>query len=135
MELVTTLVVLAAAAWFVHTLHLPARMREARLNAELASIVDSGTAELVEEKLRTEPQLVRVRTGRHLGGPFLDILLDSRRLHLRLYHDAPAPVAAGDAFARLTVLRRVDEVGWVAVFDGPGGPQRYLGWLVESAPA
>jgi hypothetical protein len=135
MELVTTLVVLGLVAWVLNALHLPARIRAARLNAELASMVDSGTAELVEEKLRVEPQLVRVRTGRHFGGPFLDILLESRRLHLRLYHDARPPVAAGEAFARLTDLRRVDEIGWVAVFDGPRGPQRYIGWLVESAAA
>jgi hypothetical protein len=135
MELVTTLVVLGLGAWVVYALRLPALFRELRLNAELASVVDSGTAELVEEKLRIEPQLVQVRTGRHFGGPFLEIALDSRRLHLRLYHDARPPAASGEAFVRLTVLRRVDEIGWVAVFDGPRGPQRYLGWLVESAAA
>jgi hypothetical protein len=32
-------------------------------------------------------------------------------------------------------LRRVDEIGWVAEFDGPRGPQQYLGWLVETAAA
>jgi hypothetical protein len=135
MELVTTMVVLALVAVLVQALDLPARIREARVNAELASIVDGGTAELVQEKLLGGPQMVRVRTGRQIGGPFLDILLDSRRLHLRLYHDARTPVPAGQAFARLTVLRRVDEIGWVAVFDGPRGPQRYLGWLMESGAA
>ena len=135
MELVTTLAVVGLVAMVVGALHLPARIREARLNAELASIVDGGTADLVQEKLTLEPQLVGVRTGRHMGGPFLDIVVDSRRLHLRLYHDASPPVGPVRAFARLTQLRRVDEIGWVAVFDGPAGPQRYLGWLVESTAA
>jgi hypothetical protein len=135
MELVTTFMVVGLVAALVRGLHLPTRLRQARLNAELASIVDSGTAELVEEQLRVEPQLVRVRTGRHMSGPFLDILLGSRRLHLRLYHDARTPVPSGQAFARLTHLRRVDEIGWVAEFDGPRGPQQYLGWLVETAAA
>ncbi|HKA05466.1 MAG TPA: hypothetical protein VKD67_14120 [Acidimicrobiales bacterium] len=133
MELVTAVGVVALAAVLVRALHLPVRFREARINAELASIVNGGTAELVEEKLRSGPQLVRVRTGRHIGGPFLDIVLDSRCLHLRLYHDARPPAPAGQSFARLTGLRRVDEIGWVAVFDGPQGPQRYLGWLLEAA--
>jgi hypothetical protein len=135
MQLVTTLIVLGLVAALVGELHLPSRLREAGVNAELASIVDSGTAELVEEQLRVEPQLVRVRTGRHMSGPFLDILLGSRRVHLRLYRDARTPVPSGQAFARLTHLRRVDEIGWVAVFDGPRGPQQYLGWLVETAAA
>ena len=135
MELVTTFMVLGLVAVMVRGLHLSTRLRQARFNAELASIVDSGTAELVEEQLRVQPQLVRVRTGRHMSGPFLDILLGSRRLHLRLYHDARTPVPSGQAFARLTHLRRVDEIGWVAEFDGPRGPQQYLGWLVETAAA
>jgi|RhiMetdeSRZDD1v2_1073273.scaffolds.fasta_scaffold656462_3 hypothetical protein len=135
MELVTTFMVVGLVAALVRGLQLPTRFREARFNAELASIVDSGTAELVEEQLRVEPQLVRVRTGRHMSGPFLDILLGSRRLHLRLYQDARTPVPSGQAFARLTHLRRVDEIGWVAEFDGPRGPQQYLGWLVETAAA
>jgi hypothetical protein len=135
MELVTTFMVVGLVAALVRGLQLPTRFRHARFNAELASIVDSGTAELVEEQLSVEPQLVRVRTGRHMSGPFLDILLGSRRLHLRLYQDARTPVPSGQAFARLTHLRRVDEIGWVAEFDGPRGPQQYLGWLVETAAA
>ena len=135
MELVTTVGVVGLVLVLVHALRLPARFREAHLNAELASIVDSGSAELVEERLQSGPQMVRVRTGRHMGGPFLDIVLESRRLHLRLYHDASPPAPAGEAFARLTGLRRVDEIGWIAIFDTPRGPQRYLGWLVEAAAA
>jgi hypothetical protein len=135
MELVTTVGVVVLAVVLVRALQLPARFQEARVDAELASIVNGGTAELVEERLNSGPQLVRVRTGRRIGGPFLDIVLDSRCLHLRLYHDARTPAPAGQAFARLTGLRRVDEIGWVAVFDGPRGPQRYLGWLVEAAAA
>jgi hypothetical protein len=70
-----------------------------------------------------------------MSGPFLDIVLGSRLVHLRLYHDARTPVPSGQAFARLTHLRRVDEIGWIAEFDGPRGPQQYLGWLVETAAA
>jgi hypothetical protein len=135
MGLVTTLVLLGMAAVVLHVLRLPDRCHAGRLNAELASMIDSGTAELVQEQLRVGPQMVRVRTGRRLGGPFLDIVLDSRRVHLRLYRDARTPAVAGEACARLMVLRRVDELGWVAVFDGPRGHQRYLGWLVESTRA
>ena len=51
MALVTTCVLLGLVAWVLYAVHLPARTREARLNAELASMVDGGTAELVEEKL------------------------------------------------------------------------------------
>ena len=135
MELVTTLTVLGLGALLVYAFDLPGRIRAARFNGEMASMIDTGAAELVEEKLRTAPQLVRVRTGRQMGGPFLDILLDSRCLHLRLYREARTPAPPGQAFARLTHLGRVDEVGWVAIFDGPRGPQRYLGWLMETAAA
>src|SRR5262245_62993035 len=136
MELVTTFIVLAlVVAVLVGGLDLPGRIRAARVSAELASVIDGGTAELVEEQLRAEPQLVRVRTGRNMSGPFLEIVLGSRCVHLRLYHDARTPVPSGQAFARLTHLRRVDEIGWVAEFDGPRGPQQYRGWLVETAAA
>ena len=135
MELVTTFMLLGLVAMLVRAFDLPGRLGAARVNAELASIVDSGTAELVEEQLRVGPQLVQVRTGRHVSGPFLDIVLGSRRVHMRLYQDARTPVPSGQAFARLTHLRRVDEIGWLAEFDGPRGPQQYLGWLVETAAA
>jgi len=135
MGLVTAVVVGILLVMLVGVLDGPGRLRVARVDAELASMVDGATAELVEEKLRSGPQLVRVRTGRRIGGPFLDILLDSRCLHLRLYHDARTPAPAGQSFVRLTALGRVEEIGWIAVFDGPRGPQRYLGWLVEAAAA
>jgi len=135
MELVTAFIVLGLVAVPVRAWDLPGRIRAARVDAGLASVIDRGTAELVEEQLRIEPQLVQVRTGRHMSGPFLDIVLGSRCVHLRLYHDARTPVPCGQAFARLTHLRRVDEIGWVAEFDGPHGPQQYRGWLVETAAA
>ena len=135
MELVTALVVLGLVAMLVGLWDLPGRIRAAQVDAELASVIDHGTAELVEEQLRVEPQLVQVRTGRHMSGPFLDIVFGSRCVHLRLYHDARTPVPTGQTFARLTQLRRVEEIGWVAEFDGPRGPQQYRGWLVETAAA
>src|SRR5262249_33952746 len=135
MELVTAFIVLGLVAVLVRAWDLPGRIRAARVDGGLASVIDRGTAELVEEQLRVEPQLVQVRTGRHMSGPFLDIVLGSRCVHLRLYHDARTPVPRGQAFARLTHLRRVDEIGWVAEFDGPRGPEQYRGWLVETAAA
>jgi hypothetical protein len=114
---------------------LPARLRAARVDAELTSVMDRGTAELVGEQLRTGPQPARVSTGRSLHGPFLDIDLDATHLHLRLYRDARGPATDAQSVARLTTLTHVEGIGWVATFDGPQGPERYLGWLVERVAA
>jgi hypothetical protein len=135
MALVTTLIVLllAGAVWFA--CDGPGRLQRGRMNAELASLVDGGTAELVGERINAGPQLVRVHAGRGIHGPFLDIDLGVARLHLRLYHDTRGPATGDQAVARLTGLSQVDGLGWVATFDGPRGPQRYLGWLVQIVAA
>jgi hypothetical protein len=135
MGLVTAIAVLAGVGIIVGWSALPARLRAARLDAELTSVIDRGTAELLGEQLRAGPRPVRVHAGRAIHGPFLDIDLDATRLHLRLYHEQRAPATDAGSVARLMGLTQVEGVGWVAVFDGPGGPQRYLGWLVERVAA
>ena len=131
MALLTILVVLALAAVIVRGGSVPERLRSARTDAELAAMIDGTTAELLVEQLRAGPQYARVRTGHRLYGPFLDIQLDGLRLHLRLYRDARAP-RDGETLDRMTGLSWVHSLGWVATFDGPRGPQRYVGWLVEN---
>jgi hypothetical protein len=135
MALFTTIAVLMAVGVLIRWSALPARVRAARVNAELSSVVDRGTAELVGEQLRLGPRAVRVCAGRAMHGPFLDIDVDATRLHLRLYRDQKPPATNAESVARLTGLSHVEGVGWVAVFDGPRGPQRYLGWLVERVAA
>ncbi len=136
MALVTTLVVLSVIVVIVRGIDIPARLGAARANVELAALVDGATAELVREQLEVGPQLVRVHTGHRLHGPFLDIELEAVCFRLRLYDDARRPITDGYSFACLIGLTWVvDGLGWVATFDGPRGPQRYLGWLVESVAA
>jgi hypothetical protein len=135
MALVTTVLVMGVAALIVWGVRLPERLQGARANAELTALVDSATAELVQERLSTAPLAARVFVGHRMHGPFLDIQLHGFHLHLRLYRDANRPFTGGQPFARLTGLALIEDLGWVATFDGPRGPQRYLGWLVESVGA
>jgi hypothetical protein len=135
MALVTTFLVLGLAALIVWGGRVPERVQVARVNAELAALVDSATAELVQERLSAAPLAARVYVGHRMHGPFLDIQLTGFRLHLRLYRDARRPLTNGQPFARLTGLALIEDLGWVATFDGPRGPQRYFGWLVESVGA
>jgi len=128
----TTLVVLSVIAVLVHRTDIPKRLRAKRTNVELAALLDRATAELVEAQLEQGPQLVHVNTGHRLYGAFLDVQLSAVHFRLRLYHDARGPMTDGRSFARLIGLAWADGLGWVATFDGPGGPERYLGWLVES---
>jgi hypothetical protein len=132
MALITTLVVLSLIAVVVLGIDVPARLRAARVNGELAALVDGATAALVEEQLHLGPQLVRVHTGHRLHGAFLDVELDAVHFRLRLYHDGRRPMTDDRSFARLIGLTWLDGIGWVATFDGARGPERYFGWLVES---
>ncbi len=135
MALFTTISVLLLVGVLIRWAGLPARLRAAQVDAELTSVMDRGTAELVGEQLKAGPRAVHVSTGRRLHGPFLDIDLDATHLHLRLYRDAARPATDAQSVARLTTLKHVDGVGWIAVFEGPRGPERYLGWLVERVAA
>jgi hypothetical protein len=102
---------------------------------ELASMLHRGTAELVADRLRSGPLLVPVRVGHRLLGPFLLVDTGTACLRLQLYNDTPrpaAPTGARGGLARLRAISYTDGQGWRFVFDGPFGPQRYLGWLVES---
>jgi hypothetical protein len=102
---------------------------------ELAAMIDRGTAELTAERLADGPLLVPVKVGHRVLGPFLLVDTGTTHLRLRLYNDRQLPRApAGwrDGVARLTTISYTDGQGWRFVFDGPRGPQRYLGWLVES---
>ena len=135
MALFTTIAVLLLVSVMIRWASLPARVRAARVNAELTSVMDRGTAELVGEELKAGPRSVRVSTGRRMHGPFLDIDLDATHLHLRLYRDPIGPATDAQSVARLTTLKQVVGVGWIAIFDGPRGPERYLGWLVERVAA
>jgi hypothetical protein len=112
---------LGASAWY-------------RFDRELASVVDRGTAELVADRLTDGPMLVPVSMGHKVLGPIMDLDLGTSCLRLRLYNDAPRPLPSGpdSSLARLQAIAFIDGRGWQVVFDGPLGPQRYLGWLVES---
>ena len=105
------------------------------VDRELASVLDQGTAELTAERLAEGPLLVPVRIGHGLLGPFLLVDLGWSCLRLRLYNERRIPVAPGGecgGFARLRDITYSTGQGWRFVFDGPVGPQRYLGWLVET---
>ena len=57
---------------------------------------------------------------------------------LQLYNDSrkpEPPTRPRGGLARLRAISYTDGQGWRFVFDGPFGPQRYLGWLVETARA
>ena len=102
---------------------------------ELASMLHRGTAELVADRLRSGPLLVPVKVGHRLLGPFLLVDTGTACLRLQLYNDTPrpaAPTGIRGGLARLRTISYTDGQGWRFVFDGPLGPQRYLGWLVES---
>jgi len=102
---------------------------------ELTSMMHRGAAELVAERLRSGPLLVPVRVGHRLLGPFLLVDAGTACLRLQLYNDTPRPAAPAGVergLARLRAISYTDGQGWRFVFDGPHGPQRYLGWLVES---
>ena len=114
----------------------PGRRRGgACVDRELASLVDRGTAELIADRLAAGPLLVPVRIGHRLLGPFLLVDTGTTCLRLQLYNEnrrpeSPAGIRGG--LARLRAISYTDGQGWRFVFDGPLGPQRYLGWLVES---
>jgi hypothetical protein len=105
------------------------------LDRELASMLHRGSAELVADRLRDGPLMVPVRVGHRLLGPFLLVDTGTTCLRLQLYNETPrpaAPTGARRGLARLRAISYTDGQGWRFVFDGPSGPQRYLGWLVES---
>ena len=102
---------------------------------ELDSMLDRGTTELIADRLRAGPLLVPVRVGHRLLGPFLLVDTGTTYLRLQLYNDAgrpEAPSGTRGGVARLRAISYTDGQGWRFVFDGPRGPQRYLGWLVEA---
>ena len=106
-----------------------------RFDQELASVLDRGAAELIADRLMSGPLLVPVRIGHRLLGPFLVVDTGTACLRLQLYNDnhKPAPpTGARSGLARLRAISYVEGQGWRFVFDGPLGPQRYLGWLVET---
>jgi hypothetical protein len=102
---------------------------------ELASMVDRGSAELLADRLAAGPLLVPVRIGHRLLGPFLLVDTGTTCLRLQLYNDnrrPESPSGTRGGLAQLRAISYTDGQGWHFVFDGPFGPQRYLGWLVES---
>ncbi len=102
---------------------------------ELASMVDRATTELLADRLVAGPLLVPVRMGHRLLGPFLLVDTGTTCLRLQLYNEnrrPEAPAGARRGLARLRAISYTDGQGWRFVFDGPSGPQRYLGWLVET---
>src|SRR5690348_5899746 len=102
---------------------------------ELTSMLDRATVELLADRLRAGPLLVPVRVGHRLLGPFLVVDTGTTCLRLQLYNDTPRPTAPSggrQGVARLRAITYTDGQGWRFVFDGPRGPQRYLGWLVEA---
>jgi hypothetical protein len=109
--------------------------RRGDIDRELASIVDLGVAELLADRLMAGPLLVPVRIGRRLLGPFLLVDTGTTYLRLQLYNESrqpEAPPGTRGGLARLRAISYTDGQGWRFVFDGPRGPQRYLGWLVET---
>ena len=102
---------------------------------ELSSMLNRGGAELVADRLQSGPLLVPVRIGHRLLGPFLLVDTGTTCLRLQLYNDTTrpeAPTGTRGGLARLRAISYTDGQGWRFVFDGPLGPQRYLGWLVET---
>jgi hypothetical protein len=109
--------------------------RRRYIDRELTSIVDRGMAELLADRLAAGPLLVPVRIGHRLLGPFLLVDTGTSYLRLQLYNEnrrPDAPPGARRGLARLRAITYTDGQGWRFVFDGPRGPQRYLGWLVET---
>jgi hypothetical protein len=107
----------------------------AAVDRELTALLDRGTAELIADRLVSGPLLVPVRIGHRLLGPFLLVDMGTTCLRLQLYNEnrrpeSPSGIRGG--LARLRAISYTDGQGWRFVFDGPLGPQRYLGWLVES---
>jgi hypothetical protein len=120
----------------VHTARLsgPSEWR-ACFDRELSSMLDRGTAELVADRLVAGPLLVPVRMGHRLLGPFLVVDTGTTCLRLQLYNEnrrPQSPAGGRRGLARLRAISYTDGQGWRFVFDGPFGPQRYLGWLVET---
>ncbi len=106
-----------------------------RFDRELAALLDRGAAELVSDRLSSGPLLVPVRMGHRILGPFLLVDTGTTCLRLQLYNDKrkpEPPTGPGGGLARLRAISYTDGQGWRFVFDGPFGPQRYLGWLVET---
>jgi hypothetical protein len=106
-----------------------------RFDRELAGLLDRGAAEMMADRLMSGPLLVPVRMGHRLLGPFLLVDTGTTCLRLQLYNDnhrPQSPTGAGGGLARLRTITYTDGQGWRFVFDGPLGPQRYLGWLVET---
>src|SRR5215216_1615357 len=148
MEGIGALIVLAAVGTAAAAVlrRLPARTqgagrgvvaapRSSAFDRELAAMIDRGGAELMAERLAAGPLVVPVKVGHRVLGPFLLVDTGTAYLRLRLYNDRQlprAPVGWHDGVARLTTISYTDGQGWRFVFDGPRGPQRYLGWLVES---
>jgi len=109
--------------------------RRGGVDRELASVLDRGMAELLADRLTAGPLLVPVRIGHRLLGPFLLVDTGTTYLRLQLYNEnrqPEAPPGARRGLARLRDISYTDGQGWRFVFDGPRGPQRYLGWLVET---
>src|SRR5205823_581606 len=113
----------------------PTMPRAFAFDRQLAAMIDRGAAELIAERLAAGPLLVPVKVGHRVLGPFLLVDTGTAYLRLRLYNDRQlprAPAGGHDGMAQLTKISYTDGQGWRFVFDGPRGPQRYLGWLVES---
>ena len=133
---VVSAVVLVGLVVLVHTGRSrgPSEWRPC-LDRELSSMLDRGTTELVADRLVDGPLLVPVRMGHRLLGPFLVVDTGTTCLRLQLYNEnrpPESPAGARGGLARLRAISYTDGQGWRFVFDGPFGPQRYLGWLVET---
>jgi hypothetical protein len=134
---VISMVVLSGLIVAVHTGRAAGgpSARRGCIDRELASMVDRGMTELLADRLTAGPLLVPVRIGHRLLGPFLLVDTGTSYLRLQLYNEnrrPEAPVGARGGLARLRAISYTDGQGWRFVFDGPRGPQRYLGWLVET---
>ena len=131
---IVALVVLSMVGFAFLHLVIRARSSSSTLDRELIAIINRGTAELVGERLIAGPLLVPVTVDRRLRGPVMVLDMGTMGLRLRLYRAGLRPSCPADAagcLARLLGITFVDGLGWRFMFDGPQGPQRYDGWLVE----
>jgi hypothetical protein len=132
---VLSAVVMAGVLLAVHSAGASQSAGRNQFDRELAALLDRGAAEMIADRLSSGPLLVPVRMGHRLLGPFLLVDTGTTCLRLQLYNDHRKPLSPSGAtggLARLRTIAYTDGQGWRFVFDGPSGPQRYLGWLVET---
>ena len=132
---VLSAVVVAGVVVALHSGNADTSAWRHQFDRELAVLLNRGAAEMVAERLSVGPLLVPVWMGHRLLGPFLLVDTGTTCLRLQLYNDnrtPQSPSGAGGGLARLRTISYTDGQGWRFVFDGPFGPQRYLGWLLEA---